>query len=253
MDAGPAAPGKGTTDDAFLGGAVRALQPERGFRAGLDSVLLAAAVQATGHVAELGMGAGVASLCLLRRCPDIRVTGIEIDSGLAALARANAERNGFAARMTVLTADVMRLPRDVPRQAFDAVMTNPPFLLAGEATAGPDAGKARAIAHDAEAEAAWFKAALAVLRPKGVLTVIHRADALGRVLSYLSPGTGGVRVLPLHPAEGAAATRIIVTAAKGSRAPLAVAQGLVLHEPGGGFTLAIQRILREGAALSTSP
>jgi tRNA1(Val) A37 N6-methylase TrmN6 len=243
-----------TTEDGFLDGALKVLQPAKGFRAGLDSVLLAAAVNACPNAAvfDLGLGAGAASLCLLHRRPDVTVEGLEIDPAMADLARANARRNGMSARLTVHTGDALRLPARLPRQTFDAVMTNPPFLMAQNATAGPDAGKARAIAMDEEDEAAWFKSALSLLKPKGVLTAIHRADAVGRILSYLSPGTGAATVLPLYPAQGAAATRIVVTAKKGSRAPLTLLPGVVLHEADGRFTPEIQRVLREGAALSTS-
>ena len=55
-----------TTDNAFLGGRVQLLQPRRGYRAGVDPVLLAAAVAARPGeaVLELGCGVGTALLCL---------------------------------------------------------------------------------------------------------------------------------------------------------------------------------------------
>jgi tRNA1(Val) A37 N6-methylase TrmN6 len=243
-----------TTSDEFLGGALRVLQPKRGFRAGLDSVLLAAAARApdNGRVFDLGMGVGVASLCLLRRRSDVSVEGLEIDDALCILARANAAQNAMAPRMRVHQGDALRVPAHIPRHAFDAVMTNPPFLHVAGATTGPDESKARAIALDAQDEADWFRSALSLLKPKGTLTMIHRADALGRILSYLTPGTGAVAVLPLHPAEGKAAVRVIVWAVKGSRAPMTLLPGLALHGLDGRFTPPIERILREGAALSTS-
>lgn len=253
-DAGPDSTILETTDDGFLDGALSILQPKTGFRAGLDSILLAAAVKAPSgaRVFELGLGAGVAGLCLLRRRADVSLEGLEIDPQLAALARMNAARNGFAERMRVHVGDALRLPKGLPRQAFDAVMTNPPFLHAAAATAGPNEGKARAIALDAEDESDWFRSALSLLKPKGALTVIHRADALGRILSYLTPGTGGFQITPLHPAAGEAATRIVVNAIKGSRAPLQLLPGIVLHKSDGGFTPEVERVLRQGAALITS-
>jgi tRNA1(Val) A37 N6-methylase TrmN6 len=39
-------PGSAETDDAFLGGQLRLLQPGTGYRAGIDGVLLAATVEA---------------------------------------------------------------------------------------------------------------------------------------------------------------------------------------------------------------
>ncbi len=79
------------TSDKFLDGKVKAKQPARGFRAGLDAVMLAAGVPARDRdeVLELGAGVGTASLCLAARA-GCSVTGIEIDEGLAALANENA-------------------------------------------------------------------------------------------------------------------------------------------------------------------
>ncbi|MEY2961347.1 MAG: hypothetical protein RLZ60_1177, partial [Pseudomonadota bacterium] len=52
--------------DNFLNGKVRVWQPINGYRAGVDPVLLAAAVPAKSGqtVLELGCGVGTASLCL---------------------------------------------------------------------------------------------------------------------------------------------------------------------------------------------
>ncbi|HET6223567.1 MAG TPA: hypothetical protein VFE11_15445, partial [Dongiaceae bacterium] len=49
------------TDDAFLGGALRILQPKEGYRAGIDAVFLAAAAPARTSRKErvLDVGAGV--------------------------------------------------------------------------------------------------------------------------------------------------------------------------------------------------
>ncbi|MGB7263813.1 MAG: methyltransferase, partial [Albidovulum sp.] len=80
------------TEDGFLGGRLRISQPRDGYRAAMDPVLLAAAVPARAGdtVLELGCGAGVASLCLASRVPGLALTGLELQSGYAALARANA-------------------------------------------------------------------------------------------------------------------------------------------------------------------
>ncbi|MDP4823359.1 MAG: methyltransferase, partial [Aestuariivirgaceae bacterium] len=95
-----------TTDDGFLGGKLRILQPKKGFRAGVDSVFLAASVPARAgdKVVEAGTGPGVAALCLLARVPGIHLTGIEREAPSAALARENAARNGLM--LDVIEADI---------------------------------------------------------------------------------------------------------------------------------------------------
>jgi len=96
------------TEDGFLGGRLRILQPEKGFRAGIDSVFLAAAVpcQPGDSVFEAGIGPGVAALCLLARNPQVQVTGIEVAARYALICEENAKRNGMTDRLRVIHADV---------------------------------------------------------------------------------------------------------------------------------------------------
>jgi hypothetical protein len=80
--------GNDFTLDRFLGGRLTITQPKKGFRAGHDTVLLAATVpaEAGSHCLELGAGTGVASLCLAARIPGVFVLGLEIDQDLVRLA-----------------------------------------------------------------------------------------------------------------------------------------------------------------------
>ena len=61
-------------------------------------------------------------------------------------------------------------------------------------------------------------------------------------------------VFPLWPRAGdRPAKRILVQGRKGSRGPLRLAPGLVLHERDGGFSAAAEAVLRhgQGAAAAT--
>src|ERR1700731_4635588 len=92
------------TEDAFLGGQLRLRQPRSGHRAGHDAILLAAATPAHAgdRVVDLGAGVGAAGLALARRVAGIKLVLVEIDEGLAALARGNAAANAIAAEIIVL-------------------------------------------------------------------------------------------------------------------------------------------------------
>lgn len=59
---------------------------------------------------------------------------------------------------------------------------------------------------------------------------------------------GDIRLAPLFPREGAAATRVIIQGVKDSRGPLQILPGLVLHGAGNGFTPEAEAVLRHGAA-----
>jgi tRNA1(Val) A37 N6-methylase TrmN6 len=245
-----AAPGK-HTDDRLLGGRVRLLQPRQGYRAAIDPVLLAAAVPLRpGQTAlELGLGGGAAALCLLARVPEGKVLGVERDPAQARLARRNARRNGQEARLTVLEGDAADLGLLKDHPPFDHVFANPPYLDPARHDPPTGEGKRRAHVEDEADLARWIATAHRRLKPRGTLTLIHRADRLDRVLAALNKGWGGVTVFPLWPRTANPAKRVIVRAIKGSRAAFALRPGLILHDAKG-YGEAAQAILRDGAALA---
>lgn len=244
------AKGRETTSGTLLDGRVRFAQPAKGYRVAIDPVLLAAAVSAPerGRAVELGCGGGAALLCLATRRPDLRLVGIEIDTDSADLARANVAANGLGQRIEILAADVRRPPSSL-KASFDAAFFNPPYLIDANVDPPPDAAKRRATIGARRDIAAWVAGALALLRPKGALIVIHRADRLDDLLAALTPATGEIVVFPLWPKHGEAARRVIARARKGLRSPLRLAAGLVLHRSDGSYTDAAERLLRHGKEL----
>jgi tRNA1(Val) A37 N6-methylase TrmN6 len=239
-----------TTEDGFLGGRLRVRQFARGFRSGLDTVILAAAVPARSDdtVLELGSGAGVASLCLAARVPDCTVAGVEIDADLVALANNNAAANGMAERVRFVQADILNLPQEL-RAGFDHVLCNPPFHDA-DGEASPDARRAQALQDSGKLQE-WVRAGLKRTASNGSFTVIVRADRLTQVLEALPDD--GVIVFPLWPKRETAAKRVLIQLRRGKRAPLALLPGFVLHKSDGRYTPEADAILRGGAPLLLSP
>jgi tRNA1(Val) A37 N6-methylase TrmN6 len=236
---------EGLSSDAWLGGRLTLVQPRRGHRAGTDAALLAAAADFPGsRFADVGAGVGAVALAILSRRPGVSADLIEIDSDLADLAACNAERNGFARLVRILRLDVCdsRARRDagLGDGRAEAVVTNPPFFDAGAVRVSPHGGRARAhvFAEDAgEAPlAAWIRACVAILKPGGRFVMIHRPDALPAILVAAENRLGALALLPVHPRAGASAHRLLVSGIKGSKAPLRIAQGLVLHEANGRLT-----------------
>lgn len=240
-----------TTADSLLGGKVIFYQPAEGYRAAIDPVLLAAAVPArTGdHVLDLGAGAGAAALCLARRVPECRVTGLEIDPALVSLARTNAAENGFGERLDFFAGNVAAPPKGLRVESFDAVMLNPPYRPEGSGTPSPDAGKQRANEESEADLRVWIGAALDFVKRKGVLVLSHRADRLDEILALLHGKAGEIAILPLWPKAGRPAKRLVLRARQGIRTGATMLPGLVLHEADGKYTAAAEAVLRDGAAL----
>jgi len=243
------------TEDGFLGGRLSILQPEKGFRAGIDSVFLAAAIPCAEEdtVFEAGIGTGVAALCLAARCKGVHVTGIEMASRHVLLCEENARRNGLDAQLRVVHADVGEALRSgiagmPPRGVFRHAMANPPFFDEGKSTPSPNLLKAQSHGFGPEDLEAWIKLLHVMLKPRGTLTLVHRAETLGQLLQIMQQRFGDIRVAPLFPRAGAPASRILVQGIKGSRAPLKLLPGLVLHGDGNAFTPEADAVLRDGAA-----
>lgn len=230
--------------DSFLGGRITVRQPEKGFRAGLDAVMLAAAVPEGATALELGAGAGTASLCLAARLPNITITGIEIDRDLVQFANDNAAANGMQDRVRFAAANAFALPLEFKRD-YDCVLINPPFH--GEGQVSPEPGRARALMDDG-ALGDWLQAGMKRTISGGTFTAILRADRLNEALAAM-PLTG-ISVLPLWPKAGESAKRALVQLRKGSGAPFRLLPGLILHGDSGAYTAEADAILRGKTALA---
>lgn len=238
-----------TTDDAVLGGRLRLLQPKRGHRVGHDAILLAAATAAKAgeHAIEFGAGVGAAGLALAQREPGLTVMLAEIDPDLSALARENAARNGLAARVRVVAADIETL--DAATLGADRVLMNPPFNDPRRHNVSPHAQRRMAHVADPGLLPRWTAKAAALLRGHGVLTLIWRADDLDAVLESLRPRFGSVAILPVYSREGAAPIRVLVRAVKGDAWSRSDCAALLLNDAAGTPTDAAEAVLRRGATL----
>jgi tRNA1(Val) A37 N6-methylase TrmN6 len=233
------------TTDFFLSGKVRVRQPKVGYRAGLDAVLLGAAVSEGERLLEAGCGAGVALLCAAARLPHARFVGVERDAAAASLARWNAEANGVIDRVEIVEGDALELDVGV----FDGVFLNPPYFAEGEGRP-PHRSRLGAFVTDAPL-GRWVGILANRLRGGAPLTIIHRAERLDAILTACEGRLGGVRVFPVFPRAGEPASRVLVRAIKGSRAPLRLLQGLTVHgDAGSAFTPAAEALLRGDGALA---
>lgn len=252
----PAPEQRETTRDAVLGGRLLLRQPRRGHRVGHDAILLAAATAASPgeHVVDLGSGVGAAGLALAARVPGLAVTLVEIDPGLAALAAENIRINALGAAARALTLDVGAPASAFANAGLDAgaaarVLMNPPFNDPRRHQQSPDDGRHQAHAAPDAQLAVFVRCAARLLRHRGVLTMIWRADGLGLVLDALASRFGATAVLPLHPRPDRPAVRVLVRAVKGSRAPLGLLPGFLLADEEGRPTAAAEAVLRGAATL----
>lgn len=242
------------TCDDFLGGQLRIWQPRKGYRAGVDPVLLAAATEpkAGQKVLELGCGVGTAALCLATRVPGIHVTGVELQEDYADLARRNAAENDLP--LDVITADLRALPADLRQQRFDYVIMNPPYFDRTAGSAAQDSGRDVALGGDTPL-ADWLSIGARRVGPRGYLTLIQRMERLPEVLAALHGRLGAVKLCPIMGREGRAPELFLLQARQEGRAAFRMTTPLVMHSgpvhagDAESYTPAVAQVLRNGAIL----
>ena len=248
------------TVDAFHRGGFWLAQPKgSGHRAGMDALMLAAAVPSdfSGWLADFGAGAGAAGLAVASRCTGATVTLVEHSpemahfAGLTLALPQNAHLN---VRASLLAADVTlsgrsRAAAGLADHSFDFVIMNPPFNAARDRQT-PDGLKKSAHVMPEDLFEHWIRSAAAVLRPRGGLAVIARPVSLVPLLAALGGRFGNAEIVPVHARAIEPAIRIIVRARRAARGALSLCPPLVLHDsPGDAFTPRAEAINNGAASL----
>ncbi|MFP1631790.1 methyltransferase [Zhengella sp. ZM62] len=230
------------TVDAFHRGDFWLKQPaRRGHRAGMDAMMLAAALPSAfaGRIADLGAGAGGAGLAAIARCRSASTVLFERSADMASFARQTLDlpQNAWLAqRACVVETDVTlrgsaRAQAGLSDNGFDATLMNPPFN-AGHDRQTPDGLKAEAHVMEDGLLEAWIRTAAAITRSRGLVALIIRPEAIRAALDALEGRFGALEVKPIHPRGDSAAIRIVIRGVRASRKRLSFAPPLFLHEAG---------------------
>jgi len=220
------------TDTKYFGGLVTVFQPKEGYRAGTDSVLLAASLMMVrGETClELGVGSGIVTLLAAHQNPNAQFTGLECSVDMLDLARKNAQNNE---NVDIAQGTIRALPK-AWHLKFDQVFCNPPYFDSRKSVRMPAAKAPSFVNKKALGVEDWVGAMLLMLKPRGIGTLIYRADGLEKVLAALSGKAGRLKILPVQPFKDQPAGRVIIQFRKGVKSETTLLPALVLHEKGSG-------------------
>ncbi|MDR6182332.1 tRNA1Val (adenine37-N6)-methyltransferase [Asaia bogorensis NBRC 16594] len=229
----------------------------KGYRTGIEPVLMAAFVPARrGHsILEAGCGAGAGLLCLMTRCPETSGAGIEADGATAELARLNMKANGLSARVSIIQGSLPDIPptlRQITPGAngrFHHAMANPPWHPADH-TGADDARRRLAMTMPEGGWTAWIDALSKWVLPGGSLTLALPAFVIDTACEALrQAGFGSLALCPLWPKQGRAAKIVLLRGIWGGKGAFRLLPGLVLHRQEGGYTDECEAVLRQASAL----
>ncbi len=227
-----------TLEDLQLGG-LRLLQKKKGFRFGMDSVLLAdfAAIRPGDRVVDFGTGSGVLPLLLIGRDKGSIFHGIEIQPEMAEMARRTMQLNGLEDRVVIHQADAGRAFELFEACSVDAVICNPPYSRAGAALRNPEEARAMARHQEQETLDAWLAAAFRILKGKGKVSLVYPAPQM----LFLLDAMQRARLEPkrfrlVYPFPDQPANLVLVEGVKDARPLLQPMPPLIIQQKPGVLT-----------------
>lgn len=231
--------------DELHQGGLRILQSRQGFRFGMDAVLLAAfaAVRPGERVIDLGTGTGVIPLLLAASSPAGPITALEIQPDMADMAARSVRMNGLEHKITVVQGDLRAAHEMLGYNRFDVVTCNPPYERRGSGSVSPNAERAIARHEQACTLDDVAQAAFHLLRLRGRLSLIIRADrAVDTLMALKGARMEPKRICMVHPRADRAPNLMLVEAVRGGRPGVKWDQPIFVYGPDGAETPQLRRI-----------
>jgi len=229
-----------TNDSISLRGAgiVSILQPKKGFRFTLDSLLLAdfCRIKPRDRILEPGAGTGIISLLLAKKFSSARFVAVEFEVQSFSLLCVNIERNGLVDNIVPVDRDLRNLNRSIAPDTFDVIVANPPYTKSGTGRASPSPERQRARHDHASSLDAWLNLK-SLLKNRGRYFLVFPAGRGAEILSLLRKHElEPKRIRTVHPTRNKPASLLLIEAVKGSGMGLEIVPPLIVHEAGGSYT-----------------
>ncbi|MEM2922773.1 MAG: methyltransferase, partial [Candidatus Bathyarchaeia archaeon] len=128
--------------DTLFGGALKLVQPKKGYRFSIDSLLLANFVRLRPEerLLDIGTGCGIIVLYLAKKGFGNEMVGVEIQRSLYRSAIANRELNSLP-NIQFLEGDIREMHHLLRRRPFHVIVSNPPYTRARSGRKSPDTSR----------------------------------------------------------------------------------------------------------------
>lgn len=166
-------------DDLQLNG-LKIIQKKKGFRFGIDAVLLSnyVKIEKNMKIIDLGTGTGIIPILLSAKTGAYHITGVEIQPEMAEMARRSVILNNLENRVDIIEGDFRKSIDMFGLGSFDAVVVNPPYTKAGSGLLNPDDAKAVSRHEIFCTLEDIIKVSAGLLKHHGRFFMIHRPERL---------------------------------------------------------------------------
>ena len=175
------------------------IQSDKGFKFGMDAVLLSGYAKADKgeKVLDMCSGNGIIPLLLSAKTEADKIVGIELQEYPAEMALRSLRLNRFLGekrarcdapdldRIKIVKGDVREADKIFAPNSFDVITCNPPYIKDEGGIKNPDSAK-RIARHDVELTLdEMLAAAFRLLKDKGRIYIVHRTFRLTELINSM--------------------------------------------------------------------
>lgn len=218
------------------------IQKEDGFCFGIDAVLLSGFVRvyAGERLIDLGTGTGILPLLLHAKTACRDLTGVELQPAYAEMAARSVAMNGIEKDIRIVQAEVTQLEE---RQAYDVVVSNPPYMRIGSGRINDSDSVALARHETACDLRGWLRTAAVLLKENGRIYLVHRPNRLAELLQLMHEQRLEPKQLRMVQSySDQKPVLILVEGVKGAKPDLQVREPLVIYQAPNVYTEEVLRI-----------
>lgn len=236
------------------------IQKEKGFRFGMDAVLLSgfAAVGRGETAVDLCTGNGIIPILLEAKTEGETFYGVEIQTEIAEMAQRSVALNDLSEKVHILAGDLRELAETKENRlktaeqsalsilksgTFSVVTANPPYMKHAHGLQNPDDAKAIARHEVACTFQDVCKAASRLLRQDGRFYLVHRPQRLVELMETLSASRLAPKRLKfVHPSLEKEANMVLIEAVKDGKAYCRVEKPVIVWNSDGTYTAEIKDV-----------
>nr|WP_288914797.1 tRNA1(Val) (adenine(37)-N6)-methyltransferase [uncultured Lachnoanaerobaculum sp.] len=231
-------------DDLQCNGLYLIQDPDK-FCFGIDAVLLSnfVKVKNNGHVVDLCTGSGIVPILLSAKTGAKKITGIEIQSDIADMARRSVSYNKLDEKIDIINDDISNALKYINNCSVDSVCVNPPYMKDTTAIKNPDLPMAIARHELLTDLDTVINIASKLLKESGKFFMVHRPSRLSEIFASMRQN----RIEPkrlrfIHPYIESKANLVLIEGAKGSGVWMDVEPPLVVYKDKNVYTDEVLKI-----------
>ena len=224
---------------------LKIIQKKNGFCFGVDSIIIVnfADIPKASKVLDIGSGSGIISVLIAAKTEASSVTGVEIQSEMAEMAKRSIRMNCLEHKVEVINEDIKQYTKYTRPSSFDAVVTNPPYIPNGGGIINSSDSKAIAKHEIACSLDDIVEASARLLKSCGQLTMIHRVERMTDVFYTMRCKNIEPKFLRMvQPDVNKAPNLFMVKGTKGGNSGIKVFNPLYIYNQDGSYSDEINRI-----------